>query len=112
MGSTHYSKLAGKTEVRQGMHFPTDPFDGQEFYSSALDILYIYDRTNGVWRGEQYSTTTSTSSSTSTTTTSTSTTTTSTSTTTTSTSTTTTSTSSSTTTTISTSTSTSTTTTL
>lgn len=87
MASTHYSKLAGKTESRIGKHFPVDPFDGQEFYSSAFHIRYIYDATTSTWRGEQYSTTTSTSSSTSTTTTSTSTTTTSTSTTTTSTST-------------------------
>lgn len=94
MASTHFSKLMKKTVARTS-GFPTDPFNGQEFFNTTDSAWYRYNGTS--WVGVVLATTTSTSSSTTTTSTSTTTTSTSTSTTTTSTSTTTTSTSTSTT---------------
>lgn len=98
--ATHYSKFKGSREERTS--FPTDPYDGYEFYHTGHHIFYRWKASVQKWYGLSF--TTSTSTSTTTTTTSTSTTTTSTSS-----STTTTSSSTSTSTSISTSTSTSTT---
>ena len=69
MAKTHYQNLEAKIRILTSA--PAEPVDGDTYYDSATNRLYIYNADNAAWEYVGFTTTTSTSTSTTSTSTST-----------------------------------------